>query len=687
MDENMKRWLLFLVAAFVIMQIFQVLQPPPEPVEEPTPATERSAGEMDLTTQTLATQRPDPATQPKTLLPEEPEEPVEEIVVETQVYRITFTTAGAYPVRWQIIDPEFAKAAQSDVEEAEKQGNDDLEVGGFMPIEIIPQYEGMVDERDYPLMTVLRETGGGYFEALNRRVYQHNVQPDAEGRLLVRLEEGDEAQTLVFRSPVTPAGIQMTKTFRFEPDSYVTHLQIRTENQGDQNLDFSEPDQPGLGVLWGPGIGSTHYVDRWDAGMYMVAAYDGKNMHHEKFKDWEKARPGAPIAELFEKGGYTWGMLESRFYVAAIAPKQGEAALIRGVVKGQYVPEREALRENMAHPITAEVYDGAFTLQPGDTLSSPYQIFVGPKQRRLLKDVDERYDLGLRKVPFHNSLWLIRVLAVFMMDLLGWLHDLTGNYGISIILLTLIMRLLTQPFTHIGMKSQARVMAEQKRIKPLIDAINEKYKDDPQKRNAETWKTYREHGVNPLAMFKGCIWLIIQMPIFFALYRLLMGAVDLRGESFLWIDDLTAPDALFPLPFTIPILGATTFNILPIMMGLSQVIAQRLQSSNMQDPNQKMMATFMPIMFMFILYNFAAGLSLYWFVSNLWQISFQIFVNKRVREEAERKAHKDFEDRQKTGPPKPGKKEQTKPGAREKFMAYLEKKTKEAEEMRRKKGK
>jgi YidC/Oxa1 family membrane protein insertase len=272
-----------------------------------------------------------------------------------------------------------------------------------------------------------------------------------------------------------------------------------------------------------------------------------------------------------------------------------------------------------------------------------------------------------------------------MLGILALLIAWTHNYGLSIILLTITMRLLTQPLTHIGMKSQAKVMAEQQRIKPLIDAIREKHKDDPQKMNSEIWKTYREHGVNPLGMLKGCVWMLVQLPIFFALYRLLMGAIDLRGESFLWIKDLTAPDALFTFPFSLPLLG-NKFNILPILMGVSQVFAQRLQTTNIEDPNQKMMTTMMPIIFIFILYNFPAGLSLYWFVSNLWQIAFQLFVNKRVKEEIEKKVHQKFEERQKAGATAPfptsRKGGAADPGMRERFMGWLEKKTKESEKKR-----
>ncbi|NQU42561.1 YidC/Oxa1 family insertase periplasmic-domain containing protein, partial [bacterium] len=604
--------------------------------------------------------------------------PSEEIVVKTDVFCVTFNTAGAYPIRWQIIDPRFAKASQLDVEERQKKGGPPLQVGQPLPLEMIPEYPGLGSDRDFPLMIVLKETGGRFLESFNWRTY------DVEGP---KLNASGET-VLTFRSPITDEGLQVTKTFRFPPSSYLVSLRVEVNNATDQsrfNFDFSETSQPGLGLIWGPGIGNPYYHDRWDASMYMVAAYTGEDILEKRFGNWQKAQSEGALQESFS-GNLKWGAVDSRYLMATLIPDAGTSR-VRGVVKRQFVPQRESLRKDMAHPIVAEVYSNPFVLKPGEDRYFDYQIFAGPKKRSLLVQIDEEHDYGLRRIMFHNSIWLIRVLSVFMLDLLGWLHGKTNNYGVSIILLTIIMRLLTQPFTHLGMKSQARVMAEQKRIKPLIDAINEKFKDEPQKRSAETWKTYREHGVNPLGMMKGCVWMLVQLPIFFALYRLLVGAIDLRGESFLWINDLTAPDALFTLPFTLPFIG-DKLNILPILMGGSQLIAQRLQSSNVQDPNQKMMVTIMPIMFVFILYNFAAGLSLYWFVSNLWQIVFQIFVNKRVREEAEQKAHRAFEEKQKAreqGEPLQKKTRDGKPGVRERFMGYLEKKAKEAERM--KKGK
>ncbi len=618
-----------------------------------------------------------------------------EIVVDTKTYHIVFDTAGAHPTQWQIVDPEFAKVVQADIDAAVKAKKADIpKIRDFRPIDIIPQYKNIEPGQDYPFMVVLNQNGR-YVDSLNRRVYT------VDGPKTVAGDAGtSESVVVTFTSPPVD-GIRLIKTFRFPVDGYLASVEMKVENVAAQTVAFTENLQPGLGLMWGPGLGSDHLTDTGDNNLFKVAVYDGEQIHSESLSDWQKARKQRVEEEWVADGkqGWKWAGLDSRFYMTAILPQE-PSSRVRGLVKGAHVPQDEKVLKTTAAPLSAEIYSAPFRLAAGESQAFHYTVFVGPKKRALLVDVDKRhpgYDLS--KLMFQSDWWLsqnlIRPVALLMLWLMNWFHALTGNFGVSIILVTIAMRLMTQPFTHMGMKSQARVMAEQQRIKPLIDAINEKYKEDPQKRSAETWKTYKEHGVNPLGMMKGCVWMMVQIPFFFALYRLLLGAIDLRGEGFLWMTDLTAPDALFTLPFTIPFLG-NKFNLLPILMGVSQVFAQRLQSNNIQDPMQKQMATIMPIMFTFMLYNFAAGLSLYWFISNIWQIIFQIFVNKKVKEEAERKVHLAFEQRQKsaqTGKPivliqkrKPAAASGGKPTWQERLTSYIETKAKEAEAIQRAKA-
>ncbi|MBN1867203.1 YidC/Oxa1 family insertase periplasmic-domain containing protein [Candidatus Sumerlaeota bacterium] len=707
MDENSRRWFLFLMIALAIVYVhsFSLQRRKQAEAERAATASAETSGETltsptlvsevspattsSVTTQTASSLSASPQEAERTAIAEAAERAAaKEILVETDTFRITFTTAGAYPTHWEIVDRRFATAAQSDVDKARQQGRK-LKVGDFRPIELIPEYNGLGRHRQYPLMIVLKEAGGRFFDSFNVRNYEADP---------VRVE-ADGSRVLAMRSPVTPEGLRLVKTFRFPKRGFLCDLRIELQHLGDakgQNLDFAEPLQPGLGLLWGPGIGEPQ-LGRIDARYYRIAAYDGERIFSDQFRSWPKALEDVAVEETYRS--LRWLMLDSRFYLAAVLPAGDiRAPLGRAVVKPQHVPRSEDARREMSPPYSIEVYSQGFLLKPGQSRVFDYRVFTGPKDRDVLSEVDKEYsseNLDLRKIlfypivrmqPFH---WIVkdivRPLALFMLALMGWFYSLTGSHGVAIILVVLVMRLITQPLTHIGMKSQAHVMAEQKRIKPLIDAINEKFKDDPQKRNAEIWKTYREHGVNPLGMLKGCFWIFFQMPFFLAMYALIVGAVDLRGAGFLWIEDLTAEDALFSWSFAIPFIG-THFNLIPILMGVSQVFAQRLQSVNIEDPTQKQMATMMPIVMTVFLYRFASALNLYWFISNLWQIVFQVFVNKRVREEAERKAIKAFEERRAAVQAGTFKAQPAKPGWREKMMKYLEKKAKETEDAKRRKG-
>jgi YidC/Oxa1 family membrane protein insertase len=420
-----------------------------------------------------------------------------EIVVDTKKYHIVFDTAGAHPTQWQIVDPEFAKVVQADVDAAIKAKQADVpKIRDFRPIDIIPQYKDIEKDRDYPFMVVLNQNGR-YADALNRRVYQ------VDGPKTVAGTAGtSESVVVTFTSPPVD-GIRLTKTFRFPVDGYLASVEMRVENVAGQTVAFTENLQPGLGLMWGPGLGPDHLTDTGDNNLFKVAVYDGEEIYSESLSDWQKARKQRVEEEWVAEGadGWKWAGVDSRFYMTAILPQQ-PSPRVRGLVKGAHVPQDEKVLKTTAAPLSAEIYSAPFRLAPGESQAFHYTLFVGPKKRALLVDLDKEHPgFNLGQIMFQSDWWLsqhlIRPVALLMLWLMNWFHALTGNFGISIILVTIAMRLMTQPFTHMGMKSQARVMAEQARIKPLIDAINEKYKDDPQKRSAETWKTYKEHGVNP----------------------------------------------------------------------------------------------------------------------------------------------------------------------------------------------
>jgi len=197
-----------------------------------------------------------------------------------------------------------------------------------------------------------------------------------------------------------------------------------------------------------------------------------------------------------------------------------------------------------------------------------------------------------------------------LFSLLSWLHGIFGNWGWSIIALTLVIRAILYPLTYKGMVS----MQKMKNIAPQVKAVQAKYKGDPQRMNAAVMDLYKKHGANPLG---GCLPMLLQIPVFFAIYRVLLNAVELQGAPWMfWIHDLSRMDATY---------------ILPILMGASMYYQQKLTPSNFTDPMQEKVFKFLPIIFTFFFLTFPSGLVLYWFVNNLFSIAQQFVVNQQFK--------------------------------------------------------
>jgi YidC/Oxa1 family membrane protein insertase len=197
-----------------------------------------------------------------------------------------------------------------------------------------------------------------------------------------------------------------------------------------------------------------------------------------------------------------------------------------------------------------------------------------------------------------------------LFQLLSWLYGIFGNWGWSIIALTLLIRTVLYPLTYKGMISMQRL----KEIAPQVKAVQAKHKGDPQRTNAAVMDLYKKHGANPLG---GCLPMLLQIPVFFAIYRVLLNAVELQGAPWLfWIQDLSRMDATY---------------ILPVLMGISMYYQQKLTPSNFTDPMQEKIFKFLPLIFTFFFLTFPSGLVLYWFVNNMFSIGQQFIVNQQFK--------------------------------------------------------
>ncbi len=266
---------------------------------------------------------------------------------------------------------------------------------------------------------------------------------------------------------------------------------------------------------------------------------------------------------------------------------------------------------------------GAITLEPvivpaGGEAEKKVLIYAGPQRYEELK----KFGVGFESV-FSRGFFGVFKTALLM--IMKFFYRFTGNFGWALVLLTLLIKLIFAPLTHMSYSSMKKMQV----LSPKMKAIQEQYKKDPAKSQHELMMLYRRNKVNPMM---GCLPMLIQIPVFIAMFRLLPEAIELHGAPFIWwIRDLSAPDHLLTLPFTVPFLGWNTLNILPILMTVSQVWYQKLMPAQPgSTPEQQTIMNIMPVFFGFICYNMPSGLTLYWFLQNLFSIIQQVFINRIV---------------------------------------------------------
>ena len=319
---------------------------------------------------------------------------------------------------------------------------------------------------------------------------------------------------------------------------------------------------------------------------------------------------GVPLSqEMNLEQPADWVAVKNKFFAQVLIPEEGSTG-------GVFFAQRaEGLKFKLSE-VSAAMSFASGELAPGESVSRTIRYYVGPKQYSKMKALGGNQDrIVLRSWPGFG--WW-RWACAGLLWLLNALNVVTHNYGVAIILLTVIVRMVFWPVTQKGTESMKRM----KDVQPELTKLREKYKSDPRKMQEQQMLLYRKHGINPVA---GCLPMVIQMPVFIALYTVLRSAVELRFQSFLWITDLCEPEGLLAgvLPFP-----AGGLNILPILMTLTMVIQQRL-TPTAGDPQQQKMMAFMPVMMLFLFYNMAAALVLYWTVSQLLSILQLVLQNRK----------------------------------------------------------
>ncbi len=306
-------------------------------------------------------------------------------------------------------------------------------------------------------------------------------------------------------------------------------------------------------------------------------------------------------SETLDPSPLRWIGVENQFFAVLLTPA-AEHSIQNGEVRcfNQWDPDGHLVPRDADPDIEAAANFPAISVPAGKAVTVNYGLYAGPK------DFNQLDALGADQGELMNYGWF-SLLIVPMLTVLHFWFLMFHNYGVAIILLTLMIKAITWPLQSIANRSGKRMQA----LAPKLKEIQAKHKDQPEKLQTETFALYREYGVNP---FGGCLPALIQMPVFFSLYFMLQNAVELRGQSFLWVHDLTKPDSVLTLPFVF--LGMhPSLHPLPIMVtGLTMVMMR--MTPQIGDPAQAKIAQYMPLVFLVIFYNFAAALSLYYVINN-----------------------------------------------------------------------
>lgn len=266
--------------------------------------------------------------------------------------------------------------------------------------------------------------------------------------------------------------------------------------------------------------------------------------------------------------------------------------------------------EDIAGSFLADVKIDRVKIPPAGSVEQTFVLYAGPNNFDEMSKLNQEVEQILGKGIFFGF-------SEFLLSLLRLLNNLFKNYGLAVIALSLIINLFLYPLTFRSLKS----MKEMQLLQPAVEKLRQEHKDNAQKLNKEIMELYKKHKVNPMG---SCLPLFLQMPVFFSLYQVLMRAVELRGAGFLWIKDLSEPDAAFSLPMTLPFIG-NSVNALPILMMILTYVQQKTTSSGQMNEQQKTMAMITPVLLGVIFYNFPSGLALYFLINTIFSLLLQTF--------------------------------------------------------------
>jgi YidC/Oxa1 family membrane protein insertase len=551
------RALLAVIISLIILVIYQAYFAPPPPPEKPSPEKAQTAAPAkEEPVKAVSPGEKIPGITPPPQLPSPPAikaEPGKDVAIETPLYTAVFNTRGA-----RLKDFRVKKYL-------DKIGE------GAKPIDLATENLGSA----YPFGMEMTHTNFPYSSDL---LFQVNAETLKLGP--------DRKQGELLFSWNSPGGIKITQQMVFHADSYRIDINLQIANLSSQVVEGRptlvwagklHPHSSGGGMACIPGGGGSS-----TAAVPPFTALIKKELHEIELGDLKGG-------EKRFSDQVQWGAFQDQYFLAAFVPQKTEGTEL--ILKKVSDTAAELL---MAGPKAS--------LSPGTQFSQSYLLFLGPKDLDLLKafghDLDKALDFGWFDIVAKPMLWAMK-----------FAYQYVGNYGLAIIFLTVIIKIIFWYPSQLSMRS----MAEMKKLQPEMAKLREKYKDDKEKMNKELMELYRRYKVNPMS---GCLPMAIQIPVFFALYKVLLYSIQLRHAPFYWwIQDLSAADPYY---------------ISPILMGGSMFVQQWMTPTT-GDPTQAKMMLIMPVVFTFMFLSFPTGLVIYWLFSNLLSIGQQLYLNRKTK--------------------------------------------------------
>lgn len=546
-----RRVLVAVFLSFLVLYGYQAFFVPPPPVTQtpaPQPAPAAPTAQPSGAPQPAPAQGAAPAAAPA------PQAAVvlgdaseREIVVDTATVEATLSNRGGRLLHWRL------KAYR------DSRGE---------PVDLVPS----ALPADQPTPFSLRVEDEQITEQLNRALYR--VSGDAASRVDARTSEG----VLLFEFE-DASGLRARKELRFDPRNYLVTFSATVESNG-RALNPT--------VLWGPGLADSGALS--SGGSFFTGNYiqPPQGIYH---RDGDVERiAGDDLGEQpVHEGQFRFAGIDDHYFIAAaLNPGQARVEFRATPVTGPDQSQRQLLAQSFTFP------------------QSPQNVrfFYGPKQFDLLRSVDAEL---VRAINFG----MFGFLAVPLLGALQWIYGFVGNYGWSIVLLTILINIAISPLRHKSVVSMRKMQVLQPQMKAIQDRYAGLKATDPakQKMNTEVMNLYREKGVNPAS---GCVPMVLQFPVLLAFYSMLSQSIELRGADFgWWITDLSQPDPYY---------------VIPVLMAVTMFWQTRITPST-ADPAQQRIMMIMPLMFTVFFLWAPSGLVTYWFVSNLWAIGQQYFTN------------------------------------------------------------